>query len=151
MLAIFYPNDGLVQAWYSEMLQSSLAILIKLFKRVGLRTNTSKSESMVYILGWIKTRLTDDVYNNSHEGLFYQDEWYNRRVEYDICKKYPVSGSLTSHLETQHDVYRSFVLNRDLIVDREPWVLNTTYSHATKLFFCPFPGCTEMRTKWNLG
>ena len=106
---------------------------------------------MVCIRGQIRTRLMDDICNNSHEGLISQDEWHDRLVECDVFKKDLATGSLTNHLETQHDVFGYFVLNRDLIVDREPQVFNETYSHARKPFLCPVLGCTGgLSTKWNL-
>ena len=49
-------------------------------------------------------------------------------------------SSLTSHLETYHDVYRSFVLNRELTEEIKPWVFNTPYSHVTNQFIYPVPG-----------
>ena len=139
-LAIFYADNGLIQARYPERLQSSFTILVELFERVGLRINTSKTKVMVCVPGQIRTHLTEGVYNNSREGLISRDNWLNHRVECDICKKDLAASSLTSHLETQHDVYRSFVLNRDLMEDREPRVCTATFSHATNQFFCPVRG-----------
>ena len=66
---------------------------------------------------------------------------------------------LTSHLETQHDVHHSFVLNRDLTeteeeettADGEPRVYMATFSYTSNWFECPVPGCTGApTTKWNL-
>ena len=103
-LAIFYADDGLIQARCPERLQASFNILIELFERVGLRTNTSKTKSMVCVLGQIRTRLKDDVYNNSRGGLLAREDWHTRRVECDICNQDLAASSLASHLESQHDV-----------------------------------------------
>jgi exonuclease III len=150
-LVAFYADDGLIQARCPERLQSAFDILIELFERVGLVTNTRKTKAMVCIPGRIRTRLTDDVYNNSRVGLMSREEWNRRRVECDICQQEVSAESLTSHLETQHDIFRSFVLNRDLVVEREPVVHNATYSYYSKRYPCPVPGCTGGgSTKWNL-
>ena len=150
-LVAFYADDGLIQARCPERLQSAFDILIELFERVGLVTNTRKTKAMVCIPGRIRTRLTDDVYNNSRVGLMSREEWNRRRVECDICQQEVSAESLTSHLETQHNIFRSFVLNRDLVVEREPMVHNTTYLYYSKRYHCPVPGCTGGEsTKWNL-
>ena len=41
LLAAFYANDGLVQSRDPEFLEFSFDILVGLFERVGLRTNTT--------------------------------------------------------------------------------------------------------------
>ena len=103
-MAVFYSDNGLVQAQCPERLQSSLAFLIKLFERVGLQTNTLKAKSMVCVPGRIRTRLTDDVYNNSREGLLAREDWYTHQVECVICNQDLAASLLASHLETQHDI-----------------------------------------------
>ena len=104
-LVAFYADDGLIQARCPERLQAAFDILIGLFERVGLVTNTRKTKAMVCIPGRIRTRLTDDVYNNSRVGLMSREDWNRRRVECDICQQEVSAESLTSHLETQHGVY----------------------------------------------
>ena len=114
---------------------------------------------MVCVPGRIRTRLTDDVYNNSHKGLLAREDWHNRRVECNICNQDLAASSLTSHLETQHDVYRSFVLDRDLTkteekertTDGEMRVYTGNFSHVSNRFECPVLWCTGAPTKkWNL-
>ena len=91
---------------------------------------------MVCIPGRTRTRLKDDVYNISRKGLLAQEDWHTRRVECDICNQDLAASSLASHLDTQHDVYCSFVLNRDLNktvkeetpADDEPRVYTATFS-----------------------
>ena len=54
-LAAFYADDGLVQSRDPARLQASLDTLVSLFERVGLRTNVSKTKTMVCIPGRIRT------------------------------------------------------------------------------------------------
>jgi hypothetical protein len=61
-------------------------------------------------------------------------------VECNICSASLAAGSLQSHLETQHDTYRSFVLKRELTVEREPQVYQAI-ADATGTYFCPVPAC----------
>ena len=54
-LAAFYADNGLVQSRDPVRLQASLDTLVALFERVGLRTNVSKTKTMVCIPGHIRT------------------------------------------------------------------------------------------------
>jgi hypothetical protein len=150
-LAIFYANDGYVAARCPRELQTSMDILVGLFERVGLRTNTSKTKVMICVPGKIRTCLSGDVYNNSRAGLMARDEWHHRRVECDICGENLSAASLTSHLETRHDVFRSKVLQRDLGRDHTEAVFKATESASNGRYYCPVPGCEGWAgTKWNL-
>ncbi len=61
-------------------------------------------------------------------------------VECDICDMSLATGSLQSHLETQHNRYRSFVLNRELTVERDA-VVYRAIANATGTYVCPVPAC----------
>ena len=60
---------------------------------------------------------------------------------------------LTSHFETQHNVYPLQVLNMDLTLhdEEEKEVLKVSYSRLSDKYFCPVPGCAgEATTLRNL-
>ena len=63
-----YADNNLVQSRCSVELQSYIDILVTLFERVGLRTKFIKINTMVYILGWIRTCQSWEIYNNDMEG-----------------------------------------------------------------------------------
>jgi hypothetical protein len=111
------------------MLQEALTRLVALFERVGLKTNPNKTKAMTCIPGRIRTRLSDDSYANSRDGLTYARDWTQRRVNCDQCGVELAAGSMDSHLQSQHNIFRSRVLNRDLIDDREPVVSRATASN----------------------
>ena len=54
-LAVLYADNGLIQSSNPALLQSLFDILVELFERVGLHTNTKKTVTMVYVLGKIKS------------------------------------------------------------------------------------------------
>ena len=54
-LVAFYADNGFVQAQCPVMLQTSLDTPISLFKHIGLRTNVSKTKTMVCVPGMIRT------------------------------------------------------------------------------------------------
>ena len=74
--AVFYADDGLVAARNPKVLQNSFDILISLFERVGLETNTTKTEMMVFLPGQIQTVLSEDTdvpLQNRHPSLGVQE------------------------------------------------------------------------------
>ena len=90
-------------------------------------------------LGEMRVALTDEAYHAQQYGP--ADPTVRRhRVECNICGASLAVGSLTSHLETQHDMYWSFVLNQDLAVERVAVVYQATVD-ATGTYFCPAPAC----------
>ena len=90
------------------------------------------------------------------EGHAEVGKWKALRMGCDVCGKDLAASSLRSHLETQHRIYRSFVLSRDLVdKDRPPVSYRATNSIATGKFACPVPGCvgtvdTKYRDKMAL-
>ena len=91
--------------------------MVDLFKRVWLRMNMIKTKCMTCVLGKIRTRLSDSIYQNSREGLSTRDKLQDRNVECDICGVELAEASLAGHLESQHDVYRSKVIAKDLLIE----------------------------------
>ena len=61
-LALFYVDDGYIASQNKEQLQEALDILIGLFEHAGPVTNVTKTKAMTCIPGYIRTRLSDNVY-----------------------------------------------------------------------------------------
>jgi ribosome assembly protein YihI (activator of Der GTPase) len=57
-LVLFYADDGLIAARNHEWLQMAIDRLNELFERVGLRTNTSKTQAMTCTPGHISSRMS---------------------------------------------------------------------------------------------
>jgi hypothetical protein len=51
LFAVFYVDNGYIASRDAEFLQEALNILVETFKRVGLATNTKKTQAMVCTLG----------------------------------------------------------------------------------------------------
>jgi hypothetical protein len=114
-------------------------ILVALFKGIGLRTNPDKTKVMTCIPGNIRVAHMEAGYHAQQQGPV-NPTVKRHRVECDVCGVSLAAGSLQSHLETQHDRYWLFVLNRELTVEREPWVYQAI-ADATGTYFCPVPAC----------
>ncbi len=62
-----------------------------------------------------------------------------------------MAESLQSHMDTQHDIFRSFVLNQDIVVAHPPVVYRATKLPTTGLYFCPVAQCGgRSGTRFNL-
>ncbi len=72
---------------------------------------------MVCIPGQIREGWTEEEYANYKSQADPSGE-KRRRVDCEFCGASLAAGSYRGHLETQHDVFRSFVLSRDIEIER---------------------------------
>jgi hypothetical protein len=138
-IVAFFVDNGLVRSRDPIWLQVTLDILIILFESIGLRTNRDKMKVMTCVPGNIQVAHSEEVYQTQQYGPV-NPTTKHHWVECDICGVSLAAGSLRSHLETKHDTYRSFVLNQELTVEREPIIYRAT-TDATSTYFCPVPAC----------
>ena len=150
-LVAFYVDDGLIASRDPVWLQESFDILIGLFERIGLFTNAAKTKVMVCIPGRIREGYTEEEYADYKSGTSTAEDRKRRRVNCEICGTSLAAGSYQSHLETQHDIFRSMVLQRDIRIERQPVIYRAIESIAVGKYFCPIPLCDGgASTKWNL-
>ena len=109
LLSCFYADDGLIVARDPAALHVAFDVLTGLFDRVGLWTNTPKTEAMVFLPGKIRTPLTAESYE-ARMDQEYRAMKTGRRVSCTIYNASRKVGSLRSHLVTQHDVHQCFVV-----------------------------------------
>jgi hypothetical protein len=138
-IVAFYVDDGLVGSRNPIWLQSALQVLVILFESIGLRTNPDKTKVMTCVPRKIRVSHTEEAYHVQQYGPV-NPTAKRHQVECDICGASLAAGSLRSHLETQHDTYRPFVLNQELTVEREAVVYQAN-ADATGTYFCPVPAC----------
>ncbi len=146
----FFVDNGLVAARCPEWLQSSFTILITLFEWIGLQTNARKTKVMTCVPGKIGIAQTDAEYASQQTGLrtSMTKRWH---VDCKVCGASLLAESPQSHLETQHDIFRSFLLNWDIVVAHPPEVYHSTKSAATGMYFCLVPQCGgQLGTRFNL-
>ncbi len=133
-----FVDNGLVGSRDPVWLQSALNVLVILFESIGLRTNPDKTKVMTCVPGNIRVAHTEEAYHTQQYGPVNptaKRHW----VECDICGVSLAAGSC-SHLETKHNTYWSFVLNRELTIECEAVVYQAT-TDATGTYFCPVPAC----------
>ena len=156
LMTCFYADDGLIVTRNPEDLQIAFDVLTGLFDRVGLRTNTTKTEAMVFLPGKIMTPLAAESYEAQMDDTF-QAERTGRRVNYHICHNSLAVGFLPSHLSTQHNIYQCFLI-KDSQEDPlpPPRRLTVSFFPAEGKFRCPVSSCPqgreghEYKTPFNL-
>jgi hypothetical protein len=112
----FFVDNRLVLAKCPEWLQSSFTILVNLLERIGHQTNAAKMKVMTCLLGKIRVARTEEEYTAQQTGNATTTK--RQGIDCKVCGNSLAAESLQSHLETQHNIYRSFVLNRDLVPKR---------------------------------
>ena len=83
-----------------------------------------------------------EVYDNGRQGLITLGNWWRRRIQCEHCGAHLSAASFPRHIENQHGVFQSKVLNRTLQVDQPPLTYCTTLSLPMCRLHCPFQGCT---------
>ena len=124
---------------------NGFGILIKLFERVRLQTNTTNTTStkvMTCVPGKIRTRLSAATYNNTWDGLLTHHKGQDSLVNCDLCGNSMIAYSLLVHRETQHNIYSSLVVDKDLLLERSHVTHRTGQSYRGELC-CPVPGCNS--------
>jgi hypothetical protein len=109
---IFYVNEVYLASRDAVFLQHVLTLLVDLFQRVGLQTNTSKTQTMICTPSRIRTQLPTKSYRRIQRGRVTAAEWNSRDVQCYQCGKGMKAGSLGCHLAEVHDIYEQTVVTR---------------------------------------
>ena len=107
--AVFYADDGLIAARDAIVLQDAFNLLIDLFDRVSLETNSKKTKVVMLFPGRLRTCLSEDAYLFRLDALHRADR-NGGKVECHVCWRRFWKGSLASHLASQHGMYHSHLL-----------------------------------------
>ncbi len=137
---IFYVDDTYLALRDPKFLQLALDILVNLFARVGLKTNTKKTQTMICTPGRIQTQLLAASYARTREGLTTAEEWDSQKVQCHQCNRMMAASPLRRHLADQHEVYQQVVVAEELLGARA----GVTYHIHPELgggLKCPVPGC----------
>ena len=149
--AIFYVDDAYLASRDAGFLQHALDILVDLFERVGLQTNTSKTQTMICTPGRIRTQLPTESYRRMRRGRVTASEWNSRDVECRTCGKALKASSLGRHLADVHDIYQQTVIAEELLEIRPPVLYTVDVRLRIGALACPFPGCEgELRDGWMM-
>ena len=140
--AVFYADDGLIATRDPAVLQDAFDLLTDLFDRVGLATNETKTEVMVFLPDRIRTCLSEDAYLSRMDTLHRASKKAGK-VECHICQKKFGRLCLASHLASQHGVYHSHLLvGADVCQPAaEPRRLTAKHYINEDVWRCPVPDC----------
>jgi hypothetical protein len=88
--AIFYVNNAYLASQDAGLLQQALTLLVDLFQRVGLQTNTSKTQTTICTPSRIWTQLLTKSYRRIQCGRVTAAEWIEACCTSDDANQWPV-------------------------------------------------------------
>ncbi len=155
LFAIFYVDDGYIASRDPEFLQKALDMLVEIFRRTGLKTNTKKTQAMVCTPGKIRVQLSRTSYRRMREGKggIEGDKWEKRSVVCQQCGKAMQNKNLRQHLAGVHDIYNCKSVVEENCFNRSAGVEHRAVQGKGKKgkIQCPVPECPgELGTPWML-
>jgi hypothetical protein len=105
LFAIFYVDDAYLALRDPIFLQRAINGLVSAFERVGLGTNTKKTQAMTCTPGTIRLQLPTESYLRMRAGRTPAAKWNACTVSCRECGKDMRAGSLGCHLADQHQIY----------------------------------------------
>ncbi len=139
--AIFYVDDACLASRDAGFLQHALDILVDLFKRVGLQTNTSKTQTMICMPGRIWMQLPTESYRRMQRGRVTAGEWNARDVECQQCGKELKASSLGRHLADVYEIYQQAVVAEALLEVHPPVTYTVSTALHARALSCLYLGC----------
>ncbi len=110
ILVAFYVNNGLIASCDPVWLQESFDVFIGLFEWIGMFTNAAKTKSMICIPGQIREGYMEKRYTKYKSQTNTPSSGKHHQVDCEICITSFAAGSYQGHLELQHDIFWSMVL-----------------------------------------
>ena len=138
---IFYVDDAYLASQDAGFLQHALTLLVDLFARVGLQTNTSKTQTMICTPGRIRTQLPSESYRRMMIGRVTASKWNSCNVECYQCGNEMKASSLSRHLADVHDIYQQTVVAKELLELRPPVLYTVNEWPRARDLPCPYPRC----------
>jgi hypothetical protein len=138
LFAIFYVDDVYIASRDPILLQRAINGLGSAFKRVGLETNTKKTQAMTCMPGTIRLQLPTESYLRMRTGRTPAAEWDACTVTCRECRKDMWASSLDRHLADQHQINQQQMVAEELLNRRE----GVTYAVA--------PGCGSLKCLFPL-
>ncbi len=136
---IFYVDGPYLAQQDAGFLQHGLTLLVNLFQRVGLRTNTSKMQTMICTSSRIWTQLPTKSYHRMQRGRVTAAKWNSPNVQCYQCGKGMKAGSLGCHLADVHDSYQQTVVTKGPAGRPTPGNVHSQRRIARKRPAMPFP------------
>ena len=152
-LALYYADDGLIGSRDNQWLQMALDVLVALFRRCGLRTNTDKTKVMTCLPGHIRGSLSDPAYRRRLDG--HGDSYRQRkrrRVNCPECDQDLSTGSLQQHMRSRHGQEpspESTALSNEALTDRSAETYEVSFPRIRTSRECPVVGCPGRATSWT--
>jgi hypothetical protein len=143
---LFYADDGLLAGRKKEWVQDGFDVLIGLFERVGLRTNTGKTKAMICMPGHISGRQSDEAYERRMTGNGDDfRERQRRKVVCSICGNALAQSSLAHHMRVQHGQTSGSGFDPQEVIG-DPAEYRVSFPKTATSIDCPVEGCPGKAT-----
>ena len=145
-LSLFYADDGLVASLDNDWLQHALDVLVDLFLRINLATNTVKTVTMTCFPNYNNPNLSEAAYKRRMTGTGPTFRARQRaKVTCPQCDKSMNQSSLQTHLRTIHGLDPSTTALPKQVPTA---AYRISFSKALASRDCPVPGCLGRSTTW---
>ena len=142
-------DDAYIASRDPTFLQPAIDGLVGAFERVGLETNTKKTQAMTCTPGNIHLHLLNKSYLRMRTGRTPAADWDACKVTCRECRDDMQASSLSRHLADQHEIYQQKLVADKLLDGREGVVYDVPLG-CGKLK-CPFPLCKrELASGWMM-
>jgi hypothetical protein len=144
-IACFYADDGMIGARDNEWLQVAILRLTYLFDRIGLQTNTTKTEAMTCLPGPIQEAYKRNRGVEGNADTFCQRQ--RRHVECTVCGANLACGSLQQHLRVRHGRIPAVIEDEAPEPARADY--RVSFPKSLRQSNCPVPSCSGTAKSWD--
>jgi hypothetical protein len=142
-------DDAYIALRDPTFLQKAINGLVTTFDRVGLETNTKKTQAMTCTPGNIRLQLQTKFYQWMCTRRTPAADWYAHKVTCRECGKDMRASSLGRHLTDLHEIYQQQVVAEELLDRWEGVVYEVLLGHGT--LKCRFPLCKgKLASRWMM-
>ena len=137
----FYADDGRIGGLNPIWVQTALTDMVRMFDRLGLQTNLSKTKSMVYTPRFIWGQQGVEAYKqrDAVEGPTFLER-KRTRVICEDCRGNMTASSLWHHMHMSHGIVMPLIIGVN-IGGGGPETYKVLFLQILKLVDCPVEGC----------
>lgn len=155
--AIFYADDGHLYSHDADALEQATSIIVDLFKRMGLKTNTTKTKALICAPKPSVTRICSPAYKRrmgiNADELTHRER-KRQKVECEICDREVQARSLTRHKRLRHGIEMSLITQQPTppnLATASSETYTVSIPHYNNVTECPVPSCKAIvRSRFNM-
>ena len=140
LFVIFYVDDVYIASRDPGFLQKEIDGLVMTFERVGLETNTKKTQAMTCTPDTIRLQLPTESYRRMRTGCTPAAKWDAHIVIRRECRKEMRASSLGCHLGNLHMIYQQQVVAKSYSTGGRVWSTKSRWGMGHSNVHSPLTG-----------